>query len=489
MKTSSLIVNAIALLLLSSCKKEAQHPNILWIIAEDQSGNYGYQGEDLVQTPNVDKLAEEGVVYTNAYVSAPVCSACRSALITGMYQTSIGVQHHRSSRGEHKIYLPDGINTIPEIFKASGYYTCNSQENFDKAGKEDYNFVFNRKDLYDGTDWSGREEGQAFFAQIQLRGGKLRNVPKWNDEVNEGLGNRVVNPADVKLPPYYPDCDAFRKDWAEYLNSITYTDDEVGNILSRLKQEELLDNTIIFFITDHGISQARGKQFLYDEGTHIPFVVWGPKYFKHQIKDEFISHIDMAASSLALAGIEIPSYMQARPLFNKNHTPRGYVVSARDRCDETVDHIRSVRKGNFKYIKNYLPNRPYLQPCDYKDHKPWMSILKEMDKNGELNNVEQLVMAKTRPVEEFYDLSVDPFEINNLAGNEEYSSHLEELREILSFWIEESGDKGMVPESVESYDSSMEAYLSGFRRRNDLERIESIETNIAIMKKWAAEGR
>jgi len=489
MKKLRLLANATALLLLSSCHKEAQKPNILWIIAEDQSSNYGYQGEELVQTPNIDMLAKEGVVYTNAYVSAPVCSASRSALITGMYQTSIGAQHHRSSKGTHKIYLPDGIKTIPEIFKANGYYTCNSQEDFDKAGKEDYNFEYKREDFYDGTDWSGRKEGQPFFAQIQLRGGKLRNVPAWNDEVNAGLGKRVVNPGDVKLPPYYPDCESFRKDWAEYLNSITYTDDEVGKILSRLKKEKLLNNTVIFFITDHGISQARGKQFLYNEGTRIPFVIWGPNYFQHQIKDELINHIDMAATSLELAGIEIPSYMQARPLLNKNHSAREYIVSARDRCDETVDHIRSVRKGDFKYIKNYLPNRPYLQPCDYKDHKPWMSVLKEMDKNGELNDVQQLVTAKIRPEEELYNLLNDPFEINNLADDTAYENKLMEMRRILSDWVIETSDKGIIPESEESYNSSMEAYLSGFRKRNDQERIESVETNIAIMKKWAVEGR
>ena len=466
-----------------------EKPNILWIIVEDMSCHFGYQGEKLVHTPNVDKLAGEGVVFENAYVAAPVCSASRSGMITGMYQTSIGAHHHRSSRGAHKIKLPKGIKTIPELFRAHGYYTCNSQENPKKYGKEDYNFVYKRGAMYDAPDWSKRAEGQPFFAQIQLRGGKLRNVEKWNDEVNSAIPALLVDPKEVTLPPYYPDCAEFRKDWAEYLNSVSFTDVEVGNIMNRLKTEDLLDNTVIFFITDHGISQARGKQFLYDEGARIPFIVWAPTMLKPQVKDELISHIDMAATSLAFAGIDIPENMDAKPLFNTNHAPRPYVVTARDRCDETVDRIRSVRKGNFKYIKNYLPERPYLQPCDYKDHKPWMLKLRALDQQGKLNAAQQLVMAKTRPAEELYDLSVDPFEINNLAEDEAYASKLVEFRSILSNWIEETGDRGMTAETDESYDSSMVAYLQGFRKRKDTERIQSIETNIAIMKQWAAEGK
>jgi arylsulfatase A-like enzyme len=485
-----LVVSCCAFAMTSLASNQAlPKPNILWIVVEDMSCHFGYQGEPLVHTPNVDKLAREGVVYSNAYVAAPVCSASRSGLITGLYPTSIGAHHHRSSRGTHKIYLPDGIKTIPELFKANGYYTCNSQENPKRPGKEDYNFVYSRKALYDAPDWSGRVAGQPFFAQIQLRGGKLRNVEKWNNEVNNAIPDRLVNPKEVALPPYYPDCEAFRKDWAEYLNSVTFTDLEVGRIINRLKAEKLLDNTVIFFITDHGISQARGKQFLYDEGARIPFVVWAPAYFKPEVKEELISHIDMAAASLELAGIEIPDYMDAKPLFNKNHQPREYVVCARDRCDETVDHIRSVRKGNFKYIKNYLPNRPYLQPCDYKDQKPWMQKLRELDRQGKLNAAQKRVTVRTRPAEELYDLSADPFEVNNLAADKNYAVKLEAFRNILADWEKETGDQGITAESEESYDSDMAAYLEGFRRRKNSQRVHSIEANIAVMKKWAAEGR
>jgi len=494
MKLQSILILAISFLAGCANKKPKEQaplerPNILWIVVEDMSSHFGYQGEILVKTPNVDRLAAEGVVFRNAYVTGPVCSASRSAMITGMFQTSIGAHHHRSSRGELKIQLPEGIKTIPEMFREAGYYTCNGTEKVEQKGKEDYNFSYDSKALYDGTDWCNREKGQPFFAQIQLRGGKLRNVAKWQEEVLAGLDTSLIVTADeVTLPPYYPDVPAFRKDWADYLNNVQYTDKEVGAILTRLEKENLMENTIVFFITDQGISQARGKQFLYDEGTRIPFIVWAPNRFNPQVNDDLINHIDMSATSLQLAGIKIPNYMDANPLLGENYEPRNYIVCARDRCDETVDHIRSVRKGNFKYIKNYLPQRPYLQPCAYKDGKPWMPVLKELDKQGKLNEIQQLLTAKTRAEEELYDLVNDPFEINNLARDKNYLEKLKEMRGILDKWIIETGDKGVNPESPEMYDSEMKIYVNTIKRRKPKQAIK-IEQNIATMKEWASMGK
>ncbi len=481
-------------ILISSIALAENRPNILWIVVEDMSCHFGFQGEQLVETPNVDRLAAQGIIFSNAYVTAPVCSASRSAMITGMYQTTIGAHHHRSSRGPLKIELPDGIRTTAELFHDAGYYTCNlgfagsQAERRDRYGKEDYNFDYIRADLYDGPDWSGRADGQPFFAQIQLRGGKLRNVPKWYDEVTAGV-NRSVTAAEVNLPPYYPDHPAFRKDWAEYLNAVQYTDKEIGMIVERLEREQLVDNTIVFVITDHGISQARGKQFLYDEGTKIPFIVFAPKQIPGgSIRSESIAHIDMAATSLGLAGIEIPKWMQARSLFGPNARPRDYVVSARDRCDETVDRIRSVRRGDYKYIRNDYPQRPYLQPCAYKDHKPFMQPLRDLFEAGQLTEAQSLQLATTRPSEELYDLKADPFEVNNLAGDPVQADRLRSFRSLLEQWEASSNDQGRFPENDAMYDSDMKAYLSpGFRKKNP-QQASQIEANIALMKKWKAEG-
>ena len=464
-------------------------PNILWVIAEDMSCHFGYQGQTLVQTPNVDRLAKEGVAFSNAYVSSPVCSPSRSALITGMYQTSIGVQHHYTGRGTVKHHLPAHVRLIPELFKEAGYYTCNTNQGFKNFGKTDYDFEYDMKALYDAPDWSGRKQGQPFFAQVQLRGGKLRNIPAWYAEVEAGL-NDLVTADQVSLPPYYPDDPVFREDWAEYLNSVQYTDKEVGLILQRLKKESLLDNTVIFFITDHGISQARGKQFLYDEGANIPFVVWAPgRVSSGKIRNDLITHIDMAATSLYFAGIDVPEYMQARPLFGPQAQPREYVVCARDRCDETVDRIRSVRKGNYKYIRNFYPKRPYLQPCVYKDQKPFMKRLRYLHAADKLDEVQSLFLAQSRPEEELYDLSKDRWEVHNLAKQPEHLDKLREMRAILANWIIESDDQGRFPESEAAYDSAMKKYIDGIIRRGDTERAQELQDNINLMKQWKAEDK
>ena len=211
--------------------------------------------------------------------------------------------------------------------------------------------------MYDGNDWAGRKPGQPFFMQVQLHGGKYRGQgPNKNWQSRESRRNsaRTPNPPTSMLPPYYPRDPVILQDWADYLDCCRYTDKEVGDVIARLEKEKLLDDTVIFFMTDHGISHARGKQFLYDEGTHVPFIIRGPGIAQGVVRDDLIEHIDMTATSLALAGIEIPKWMQGRNLFAKDYAPRDAVFAARDRCDETMEHIRSVRTDRFKYIRNYL---------------------------------------------------------------------------------------------------------------------------------------
>ena len=468
---------------------DKERPNILWIVVDDMSCDFGYQGQSLVNTPHVDRLAKEGVVFSNAYVTAAVCSSSRSAMITGMYQTSIGAHNHPSGRGVIKQYLPEPVRMVPELFKEAGYYLSNTNIGFKGFGKADYDFVWNPREIYDAPDWSGRKPGQPFFAQVQLFGGKYRNIPTQYARVKKELDD-MVTPDEVSIPPYYPDDPVFRKDWAEYLNSVQYTDWEVGRIIQRLKDDGVLDNTIIFFMTDHGISQARGKQFLYEEGIKIPFVAWAPgRIDSGTTRDDLIEHIDMAATSLYFAGIDIPEYMQGRPLFGSQAKPRDYVVSARDRCDETVDRIRSVRKGEYKYIRNFYPKRPYLQPSLYKDKKPFMAPLRKLYAEGKLNAVQSLIMAETRPEEELYHLVEDKWEIRNLADDPKHLDKLREMRGILSNWILESDDHGRFPESDAAYDSQLKGYLDSQVKHGRTEAAKKLQANIDLMKQWKAEGK
>ncbi|MGB7347305.1 MAG: sulfatase [Pirellulaceae bacterium] len=470
-------------------------PNIVWIIPDDMSAHFSCYGETAIETPNVDRLAARGWRFTNAYVTAPVCSTCRSAFITGMYQTSIGAHHHRSGRGEKKINLPDGIKLVPKLFQEAGYHTSISGWPVAKGklGKTDYNFQWDET-VYDGNDWSGRKSGQPFFAQIQTQGGKLRgkDASGWDKtaaDADKAFGNHTPIES-VKLPPYYPNHPDIVRDWAAYLDSVRLTDLMVGEVIQRLQQEGLLDNTLVLFMTDHGISHGRGKQFLYDEGLHVPLVIAGPGIAAGQVRDDMVEHIDIAALSLAAAGIEIPSIMQAKDILAGDYVPREAVFAARDRCDETVDHMRSVRTQQYKYIRNFLPNRPYLQPCAYKDAKAILIALRQYHADGKLDAVQSLLFRQTRPPEELYDVVADPHEVNNLADDPRYADMLKHMRGRLDNWMEATDDKGRIPETAEMYDSDMKVYTDRLSSpKFPTSQLKTVEDNIAQMKQWASEGK
>jgi arylsulfatase A-like enzyme len=476
---------ALGLLLLGS--PQASKPNILWIVVDDMSANLGCYGEKTIETPHLDRLAREGTRFSKAFTTAPVCSPSRSALITGMFQTAIGAHHHRSGRGTDKIRRPDGVDTIPALFRRAGYFTSIGSWPITKApGKTDYNFEWDRTD-YDATDWADRKPGQPFFAQVQLHGGKNRDGRGLSDAAKKALGT-LTPPEAVTLPPYYPDDPVIREDWARYLDAVRYTDLQVGQVLKRLEDEGSAAGTLLFFITDHGISHARGKQFLYDEGAHIPLLVRGPGIAAGAVRGDLVQHIDLAASSLAAAGIAIPKGMQSRDILAKEYAPRDAVFAARDRCDETVEHLRMARTSKWKYIRNFLPKRPHLQPNAYKDGKPTVKRLRELHDAGKLTGLpEQLLFAPERAPEELYDLEADPFEVKNLAADPSQAATLREMRGRLDRWMEETGDQGRTPESAARYDSDMAVYLSELGKSPD--RVKILQENIALMKKWAAEGK
>ena len=229
---------------------------------------------------------------------------------------------------------------------------------------------------------------------------------------------------------------------------------------------------------------------MYDEGLHVPLVIAGPGIDKGSVRDDLAEHIDIAALSLGAAGIAIPDGMQARDILAEDYQPREAVFSARDRCDETVDHMRAVRTKDFKYIRNFLPKRPYLQPCAYKDAKAILIALRDWNEAGKLDDVQALLFREERPEEELYDLNADPYEIRNLAADPAHAETLKAMRDRLDTWMEETGDQGREPESPEMFDSDMAVYLDKFKgaKANPTHK-KIIEDNIALMRRWAAEGK
>jgi arylsulfatase A-like enzyme len=466
-------------------KGQQQRPNILWLVIDDVGIELPSYGESGIKTPNIDRLASEGTKFTRAFVTAPICSTSRSAMITGMYQTAIGAQDHVSGRRGRSIQLPGKVEPLPVIFQRAGYYTSNS--NFpvgESWGKTDYNFAWDRA-MYNGIDWSGRDPGQPFFAQIQLWGGKYRERENWLRGYAPAALGYLTNPQDVTLPPYYPRDTILLRDRAHYLDTLRYTDLQVGEILDQLEAEGILDQTLIILMGDHGISHARGKQFLYDEGIHIPFILRGPGIERRAMRHDLIEHIDMAALSLAYAGLEIPDWMQARDILADDYVARDAVFAARDRAGETVDRIRAVRTERFKYIRNFYPQRPLLQPSNYKDSKPILHRLHQLYEAGELNALQQSVLfAPERAPEELYDLMRDPYETHNVADHPHYQEVLVEMRERLRRWSLETGDPA--PESPEIYDLEMENQIVRTRGRDSVGTAAVIE-NVELYRRWAEE--
>jgi arylsulfatase A-like enzyme len=417
--------------------RAAGRPNILWIISEDTGPEFGCYGYGLVHTPNVDRLAREGALFTHAFTSGPVCSASRSGFMTGMYQTTIGAHHHRSHRGDG-FELPEGVHVFTKYLRDAGYLTC-----IPAGRKTDWNFT-PRVKPYDSNRWEDLKGKQPFFAQVQFS--ETHRKFKHCKE-------HPVDPDKVKLPPYYPDHPVARQDWALYLETINVLDQKIGQYLKRLDDDGLAENTIVFYFADHGRAHVRGKQWLYDGGIHIPLVIRWPGQIKPgTVTDELVSAIDFAPTCLKLAGVEPPKHMEGRVFLGPGRDqPRECIIAARDRCDETVDRIRCVRDKQYKYIRNFMPERPYTQPNAYKERSyPMLNLMKQLHAEGKLTPVQQLFMAERRPEEELYDCQADPWEVKNLAASPKHQDVLKRMRQRLEAWIRQTGDQGQFPEKPQA---------------------------------------
>lgn len=442
----------------ASLTQQPKRPNVLWIYLEDVSRWFGCYGDKLAHTPSIDRLSQAGVRFDRFYTPAGVCSATRSSIVTGMMQTSIGAHQHRSHRnvrvGRHvdSHDLPGGIKTLPEYFRAAGYYTFND-------GKDDYNFSWNKSALYDnygrmnfqGDEWSACPKEKPFFGQIQLRGGKDR--PRFQ-------ASEKTAPSVVSVPPYYPDIPLVRAEIAHHYDCIKWTDQQVGKIVKKLDADGLLATTLIFLFSDHGYKLHRDKQFLYEGGIKMALVVTGPGVPVGSVRTDLISGVDIGPTSLAMAGVNVPDHMEGRNFFAKDYRPREFVVAARDRCDYTIEHIRAIVTPRYKYLRNFLTDRPYMQPS-YKDPWPVSKEFRRMMAAGAMQGAEKLFFGEERPAEELYDLLSDPHEINNLAKDPKYASVLEDHQKMLAQWTKDTDDKGQYPES----DAALLACLQQWRDR------------------------
>ncbi len=308
------------------------------------------------------------------------------------------------------------------------------------SGKTDLNFKANR--LFDGKDWRTRKKGQPFFAQITIN--ETHRLPPNGWGPIRRQSKHPVDPEAVELPPYFPDHPACREDWALYLDAIEYMDSQVAEILRRLEDEGIADNTVVIVIGDNGRCHLRGKCWLYDPGIRVPLIIRWPHHIEPgTVNDDMISMIDVSATILDIAGVELPSYLDGHPILGPRAKKRDHIFAARDLIDEVMDHIRCVRTRRFKYIRNYTPENGYGE-CKYvQDNRPMLAVIRELHSEGKLTEVQQLLLARTKPREELYDLQVDPYEVKNLAQAQQHRQTLKQLRILLDEWIADTEDKGL----------------------------------------------
>src|SRR5262245_40660486 len=461
---------ACSALVAQEAQLRSRRPNILWIVAENVKLDFGCYGAKQVLTTNVDSLAARGLRYTRVFATAPACATSRSAFMTGMYQTSTDTHHMRSHRSDD-FRLPAGVRPLTHWLKDADYYTANITTIDDRVvgtGKLDLNFV-NEGPLYDNAEWSALKSHQPFFAQVNLpeaeydiydRKSASKPRVEW---VGERDHPQIATPENVTPPPYYPDHEITRQEWARYLNSVSGMDRRVGWILEKLKADGLADDTVVFFFADNGRLEARGIHWCYDTGLHVPLIVVWPKNLTAPpqtrpgtASDAVISLLDLTATTLWAAGIARPAGMQSRNfLGDAADPPRIYAFSARDRIDETVNRIRSVRESRYHYIRNYMPEQGFASLNRYKE-KCFLVIplMRELHAQGKLVGPAAELM-RLLPPEQLFDTQKEPNEIRNLVDSAETADReaLIRLRAALAVWIAETGDLGGRPEPPDQLQS------------------------------------
>jgi N-sulfoglucosamine sulfohydrolase len=437
---------------------EGPQPNILWISAEDISPDLGCYGDPYAITPNLDRLAAQGVRYTRCFTHAGVCAPSRSGVITGRFPPSIAT-HHMRCQG-----VPaDDVRCFTEALRAAGYYCTNNV-------KTDYQFEPPQTawdEISGQADWRGRAKDQPFFAVINLgttHESQIRDPGAGTQKMVAALpSEQRHDPAAAIVPPVYPDTPVIRRDLANYADNITAMDRQVGDILARLEADGLAEETIVWFWGDHGRGMPRYKRWLYDSGTHTPLIIRVPAGLaKHAapqapatiaagtVDEQLVAFLDFAPTMLSLVGLIPPSGLHGQAFLGPHRAeqPREYVYGHRDRMDETYDLIRSVRDRRYRYIRNFLSDLPYAQDVWYMNQMPTMQDWRRLHAAGELTGPPAIHFQPTKPVEELYDTASDPYQIHNLASDPAHAATLSRLRTECERWMLEVGDVGLIPEPL-----------------------------------------
>lgn len=444
------IVLALALLLMFSRTITAEEkealgpPNILWLTVEDINPDLGAYGDTYAHTPNIDEFSENAMRYDVAWSTSPVCSPARTAIITGMYPATLGGHNHRSQVG-----LPEEITMYPQLLRKNGYYATNNV-------KEDYNIVpyDGDRDIWDESSneahYTNRPDDDSPFFAI------------FNSNLSHGsqIRRRTElphhDPDKAPLPPFHPDTPRVRREWAQYYHSITEMDEWFGQKIQELEDEGFMDNTIIFFYSDHGGGMTGFKQIAYNRGLHVPMMVYIPDKYRHLAPEDYepggvtnrlVEFVDLAPTLLSLIGTEPPEWMQGKAFMGAyEEQPRRYVFGSRGRMDERQDMVRSVRDDRYIYVRNYMPHLKTGHFSKYTYTFATAEVWRDLYHEGKLVPP-QTNAWEPKPPEELYDLVSDPHEVNNLVNSLDHQDELHRMRSVHKRHMLETRDVQFLPEA------------------------------------------
>ena len=494
-------------------------PNILWITIEDTSPQFiGCYGNEDASTPVIDKLAEEGIRFTNAFSTGSVCSPSRTAIITGVKTYKTGTGNHRS-----KYPVPEFMKGFPYYLQQQGYYTSNNvKTDYNVRGEKEFiNEAWNESSEEAG--WWDRQAGQPFFSVINfVESHQSRTMTMTYEWYLENVFNHLspeerIGENEFEMPPFYRDSPEMRKQFARVYNAIKLTDNRIGELLDRLENDNLKDSTIIFFYADHGEGMPRGKTNGINYGYRVPFIIWFPEMYKHLspwgtsgvVTDELVDFSDLAPTLISLAGGEIPEHMSGRAYLGKKRSePVNYLHLSSDRSDNGIDMVRTVTDGRFVYSRNYLP---FIYEARYIRYMEIGEIKQQMRTDlaeGRLNPLQKSLFEQ-RAAEFLFDIENDLWETSNLANNPEYKTVLEKMRQQLKAEVLQSRDVMFLPEyEIELLSDSTTAFefrldtekypleeiyeaasLAGFRNKEIAEKqIELLSHQNPVIRYWGIVG-
>ena len=436
---------------LSYSAEPTKRPNFVFIVSEDNSIHYlRLYGNKLGITPNIERLADNGLTFNHAFSGAPVCSVARSTLATAMHAPRVGFQYHRKSA---LASLPPGVKPWSQVLRENGYYTTNN-------AKTDYNFNVNRKEVWDMSSnkatWRNRPNKAMPFFHMQSFADSHES--RLHFPLKQMETPTKTSPDDVMLQPYFPDTPIMRYTKARYYDRIRVIDSQVGKIVNQLKEDGILEDTFVFYFGDHGGVMPRSKGYAYESGLHVPLVVRIPENFKKLIDHKrgtrtngFVSFIDFGPTVLNLASISVHKELDGQAFFGKGVSAadlanRDEVFGHADRFDEKFDMVRTYRKGKWKYIRNYQSYYADGLQNNYRYRQLAYDNWRNLYRAERLNPVQRQFFER-RSVEQLFNLEKDPHEVTNLAADPAQSKRLAEMRKLLKNKMKSINDLSFYPEN------------------------------------------